>query len=274
MSLILLIFLLLLMYIKAYIPFAPFGITQIKPKNQNLITTSPKRLPATSEITSANTNTGKDYSFIRDELRAYAMNLHTKDQAPIEGKQPAKKPVSSWEPQLSDYVQFLRDSLEVYKTMEEIVNSYDELKDYRNTGLERTEALKADIDYICNTFNTNVNEPECGEAGKAYSKFLKSIVKESIPKFMCHYYNHYFAHTAGGLMIGRKMSALLLNKETLKFYQWDGNVKEHLENTKCMIDNMASTWSSSERDDCIKETASCFHFGGSLNAYLRDPFTR
>ena len=45
---------------------------------------------------------------------------------------------------------------------------------------------------------------------------------ESIPKFMCHYYNHYFAHTAGGRMIGRRMADNLLESTTLKFYQWEG----------------------------------------------------
>ena len=45
---------------------------------------------------------------------------------------------------------------------------------------------------------------------------------ESIPKFMCHYYNHYFAHTAGGRMIGRRMADNLLDSTTLKFYQWEG----------------------------------------------------
>ena len=45
---------------------------------------------------------------------------------------------------------------------------------------------------------------------------------ESIPKFMCHYYNHYFAHTAGGRMIGRRMADTLLESTTLKFYQWEG----------------------------------------------------
>lgn len=52
------------------------------------------------------------------------------------------------------------------------------------------------------------------------------LAAESIPKFMCHYYNHYFAHTAGGRMIGRRMADKLLESNTLKFYQWEsGDVK-------------------------------------------------
>ena len=59
---------------------------------------------------------------------------------------------------------------------------------------------------------------------------------ESIPKFMCHYYNHYFAHTAGGRMIGRRMADNLLDSTTLKFYQWEGGdvkVKQLIFNFIC-----------------------------------------
>ena len=39
-----------------------------------------------------------------------AMKLHTRDQAPKEGQQPAEKPVSKWEPGREEYLQFLVDS--------------------------------------------------------------------------------------------------------------------------------------------------------------------
>jgi heme oxygenase len=38
------------------------------------------------------------------------MKLHTRDQAPKEGQQPAEKPVSKWEPGREEYLQFLVDS--------------------------------------------------------------------------------------------------------------------------------------------------------------------
>ena len=31
------------------------------------------------------------------------------------------------------------------------------------------------------------------------------------PEFICHFYNVYFAHSAGGKMIGRKVSEMCLN---------------------------------------------------------------
>jgi hypothetical protein len=46
----------------------------------------------------------ESYSFIRDELRRHAMTLHTTDQAPKEGKQPAQTPVKDWTPSLDDYM--------------------------------------------------------------------------------------------------------------------------------------------------------------------------
>ena len=269
-------------YIKAYIP----SYTSIQKRTFSSLSTSSfhnndrnrksQFLSAASETTRNTDQLNKDneYSFIRDELRTYAMALHTKDQAPKEGQQPAKKPVSSWQPGLSDYVQFLTDSLLVYETLEEIVNNYDELSVFRNTGLERAQALREDLDYISNTYDPSIQLPETGNAGKEYSLFLKNIVKESIPKFMCHYYNHYFAHTAGGRMIGKKMSALLLEKQTLKFYQWSGDVKQHLDETKTKIDSMAVGWNAEERKACVEETMACFKFGGSLNSYLRDPMLR
>ena len=38
------------------------------------------------------------------------MKLHTRDQSPKEGQQPAEKPVNKWEPGRAEYLQFLVDS--------------------------------------------------------------------------------------------------------------------------------------------------------------------
>lgn len=48
--------------------------------------------------------------------------------------------------------------------------------------------------------------PPPTENALEYASFLKETVAASLPGFMCHYYNHYFAHTAGGRMIGRKVA--------------------------------------------------------------------
>lgn len=46
-------------------------------------------LSSTAEVASA-TEGSKEKSFIQDELRPYAMKLHTRDQAPKEGQQPSQ----------------------------------------------------------------------------------------------------------------------------------------------------------------------------------------
>ena len=143
----------------------------------------------------------KAYSFVQDDLRTYAMKLHTKDQAPREGQQKAQTPFTAWEPARKDYLNFLVDSLEVYETIENIVQEIPELSIFKNNGLERASALREDIKWILD-FDKSLEAPKCGKSGETYASFLKATVKESIPKFMCHYYNHYFAHTAGGRMIG------------------------------------------------------------------------
>jgi len=172
---------------------------------------------ATGEAVAGTLPDQKEKLFL-DELRAYAMKLHTKDQSPKEGQQKASTPVAKWDPKRSDYLKFLVDSKEVYQTMQDISNSKDSLSIFRNTGLERVDALEEDIKWMCE-YDPTLIVPEVGIHVREYSKFLKDIADSSIPKYICHYYNHYFAHTAGGRMIGKKMSDLLLEGKVLKFYQ-------------------------------------------------------
>ena len=66
-------------------------------------------------------------SFVQNEMRAYAMKLHTRDQAPREGQQKAEKPFTAWEPKRENYLQFLVDSLVVYETLDNIVARYESI---------------------------------------------------------------------------------------------------------------------------------------------------
>lgn len=57
---------------------------------------------------------------------------------------------------------------------------------------------------------------------------LKQLAVEDPPAFMCHFYNVYFAHSAGGRMIGKKVSSMCLDDAELHFYKWDGDLSEIL----------------------------------------------
>lgn len=153
-------------------------------------------------------------SFIENELRGAAMRLHTRQQAPKEGEAPAKK-MEPYTPTKADYLQFLIDSQHVYEALESVVNEKSELEAFRNTGLERVVPLETDIAFMCNEYG--LKRTEVGQPGKKYAEMIRGV--QSVPEFMCHYYNFYFAHTAGGRMIGKQMSALLLDKKTLEFYK-------------------------------------------------------
>ena len=155
--------------------------------------------------------------FIETELRGQAMKLHTRSQAPKEGQAPEKQK-EPYTPTHADYLAFLVDSQHIYKALEDVVNDLDELTVFRNTGLERVSGLETDIDYMVKEYG--VDRPQVGKAGSSYADEIRRMGKENaIPEFLCHYYNFYFAHTAGGRMIGKQMSALLLNKKTLEFYK-------------------------------------------------------
>ena len=148
------------------------------------------------------------------------MKLHTREQSPGEGKAEAPaKPYKPYVPTHGDYLQFLVDSKAVYDVLEDIVNSNEKLEAFRNTGIERTQELEKDIEWMCSKYD--LQRPDVGMAGKRYAAELNDMVKsdEDIPEFMCHYYNYYFAHLAGGRMIGKQMSKLLLDGVTLEFYK-------------------------------------------------------
>jgi heme oxygenase len=228
-------------------------------------------------------------TFIETELRGAAMKLHTTQQAPKEGGVVEEAPKEPYVPNRDDYLAFLVDSKHVYEAMEEIVNEKEELAQFRNTGLERTKALEQDIQFMVKEYGLKC--PPVGACGKHYAEQLRSM--KSIQEFMCHYYNFYFAHTAGGRMIGKQMSALLLDKKTLEFYKvstipgvkcchfsyesspavscltkWDGDLNQIKARVKDDIEKMVAKWSREEKDECVAATASAFQYGGGINTYL------
>ena len=99
---------------------------------------------------------GEKKGFV-EEMRFVAMKLHTREQAPKEGKaEPAKeaKPMMQWQPTKEGYLRFLVESKAVYDAMEQIVASGASpmYGDFVDTGLERAEVLAADIEWFCQTY--------------------------------------------------------------------------------------------------------------------------
>ena len=92
---------------------------------------------------------GEKKGFV-EEMRFVAMKLHTREQAPKEGErkpEPESRPMAQWAPTKEGYLKYLVESRAVYEAMEAIVASGASpiYAAFVDTGLERTEALSADI---------------------------------------------------------------------------------------------------------------------------------
>ncbi|KAJ3701221.1 hypothetical protein LUZ61_004926 [Rhynchospora tenuis] len=198
-----------------------------------------------------------------DEMRAVAMKLHTRDQAREGEKEPEGPPVVKWEPTINGYLRFLVDSKLVYDTLEAIVEKapHPSYAEFRNTGLERSEALKKDLEW----FKEQGHEiPEPSSPGISYARYLEELAEKDPQAFICHFYNTYFAHTAGGRMIGKKVAEMILDKKELEFYKWEGNLSKLLQNVRDKLNEVAANWSREEKDHCLEETEKSFKYSGEI----------
>lgn len=74
--------------------------------------------------------------------------------------------------------------------------------EFRNTGLERSEKLAKDLEWFKEQGHAI---PEPSAPGLTYAEYLKELSEKDPQAFLCHFYNIYFAHSAGGRMIGKKV---------------------------------------------------------------------
>ncbi len=78
---------------------------------------------------------------------------------------------------------------------------------FQHTGLERGAALARDLAWFQETFGLVPPPPSADSPGAVYAALLRQMASDDPPAFICHYYNQYFAHTAGGRMIGNKVGS-------------------------------------------------------------------
>ena len=104
-------------------------------------------------------------------------------------------------------------------------------------------------------------EPASG-AGAAYAAVLRQLAASDPPAFLCHWYNVYFAHSAGGRMIGTQVGKMLSLSRPLAFYEYEGEMADHLAAVREKINDVAEKWSREEKDHCLAETAKSFELSG------------
>ncbi|KXZ53880.1 hypothetical protein GPECTOR_6g798 [Gonium pectorale] len=207
--------------------------------------------------------TEKEKGFVA-EMRKVAMKLHTKEQAPKEGQKEAPKQ-GPWTPTREGYLRFLTESKAVFDAFERLMETNEEYASFRKTGLERSAGLAEDLAWFERTYQ--MTPPALAEDGPGltYVRLLEKVAKEDPPAFICHYYNFYFAHTAGGIMIGKRVSSMVLDSHTLEFYKWHtGDVNVMLDGVRRSINIMAESWSDAAKAHCLEETEASFKYSGLI----------
>lgn len=208
---------------------------------------------------------GESKGFV-EEMRFVAMKLHTRDQAK-EGekvtKEPQQGPVAKWEPTVEGYLKFLVDSKLVYDTLDGIIAKavFPSYAEFSNTGLERSEPLAKDLEWFK---EQGYVIPEPSSPGVTYARYLEELSEKDPQAFICHFYNIYFAHTAGGRMIGRKVAEKILDNKELEFYKWDGDLSQMLQNVREKLNKVAESWSREEKNHCLEETEKSFKHSGEI----------
>ncbi|XVF76683.1 hypothetical protein PTKIN_Ptkin13bG0286500 [Pterospermum kingtungense] len=209
--------------------------------------------------------TGEAKGFV-EEMRFVAMKQHTKEQAK-EGEKEVTKPeeqaVRKWEPSVDGYLKFLVDSKLVYDTLEGLINkaAFPSYAEFRGTGLERSENLAEDIQWFKEQGYTI---PEPSSPGVTYAEYLKELFEKDPQAFICHFYNIYFAHSAGGQMIGKKVAEKILDKKELEFYKWNGDLSQLLQNVRNKLNKVAESWTIEEKNHCLEETQKSFRLSGEI----------
>lgn len=180
-------------------------------------------------------------------LRERMMRMH-QDIAPA-----AAKPTPSAEA----YVSFLTESRQVYRTLETLLSI--------DPRMQRARALDRDIAFLCERFDIEEPQPRDDGPGRSYADLLTAL---DPPALECHAYSFYFAHTAGGTMIGNHIQNHL--GEKLHFYDWGGeDVKAMLGDARAALDAAAEGWTAEEREVCLEETTRAFFRANALLELLR-----
>lgn len=200
------------------------------------------------------------------EMRVIAMKLHTRDQAPREGEQEASAlPIDQWYPPKSSFMHFLVDSRAVYSYFETelaVPTASDPMfSRFANSGLERLAAIDADIAFLN---GLGIETPAPTPSATRYVEYLRGLLDSKPESVLCHWYNYYFAHSAGGKMIGRLMQDRLFDGHQFAFYEWDRDVKEILNEVRELIDEVAAPWPRDLKDECLKETGLAFGYSGTI----------
>ncbi|KAI4336954.1 hypothetical protein L6164_015420 [Bauhinia variegata] len=169
----------------------------------------------------------------------------------------------TWQPIMEGFLKYMVDSELVFSTVERIVDESSDVSYayFRKTGLERAEAYSKDLEWL-NQQGFMIPDPS--SPGLSYAKYLEELSEKSAPLFLCHFYNIYFSHIAGGQVISRKVSEKILEGQELEFYRWEGDVQQLLKGVREKLNMLGEHWSRDEKNRCLREATKSFRFLGQI----------
>uniref|UniRef100_A0A5B6ZS01 Inactive heme oxygenase 2, chloroplastic n=1 Tax=Davidia involucrata TaxID=16924 RepID=A0A5B6ZS01_DAVIN len=169
----------------------------------------------------------------------------------------------TWQPSMEGFLKYLVDSKLVFDTVERIVDESDDVSYayFRKTELERSEGLSKDLEWFS---QQDIVIPPPSNPGLTYAKYLEELAEKSAPLFLCHFYNIYFSHIAGGQVLAKQVSEKLLEGRELEFYRWNGDTAELLKGVREKLNILGEHWSRDEKNKCLRETTKAFRFLGQI----------
>ncbi|XP_057786293.1 probable inactive heme oxygenase 2, chloroplastic [Salvia miltiorrhiza] len=169
----------------------------------------------------------------------------------------------AWQPSIEGFMKYLVDTKLVFTTVERIVDESTDVSYvyFRRTGLERADRISRDLEWLREQGN---EIPEPSNPGATYVQHLEELAEKSPPLFLCHFYNIYFSHIAGGQVISRKVSDMLFGGRELEIYKWDGDAEELLRGVREKLNALGEHWSRDEKNRCLRETTKAFRFLGQI----------
>ncbi|KAJ0975963.1 hypothetical protein J5N97_017928 [Dioscorea zingiberensis] len=194
---------------------------------------------------------------IVQEMRFVAMKLRNSQSSTDDGEG------ESWQPSLDGFLKYLVDSRLVFDTVERIVDESADVSYayFRKTGLERSCGLSKDLEWFS---QQGATIPEQSSPGISYAHYLEELTEKSAPAFLCHFYNLYFAHIAGGHLIGKQVCEKLAVGRELEFYRWQGDAQEMLKDAREKLNKLSEHWTRDEKNRCLREAAKSFKFLGQI----------
>lgn len=169
----------------------------------------------------------------------------------------------TWEPSVEGFVNYLVNSKLIFDTVERIVDDSTDVSYvyFRNTGLERSESISKDLEWFS---QQDVLIPEPSKPGVTYANYLKELAEKSPPLFLCHFYNIYFSHIAGGQVITNEVSKRIFEGKKLEFSSWPGNEEELLRDVREKLNMLGEHWSRNEKTKCLVEARKAFRYLGHI----------